>query len=80
MAGVVTLKLISTAPAQGVSAFASMIAARKVQMPLPAPVSQTPSPALASGPSPVLLTVKLAGQFNAKVAEIVWFARTLVKV
>src|SRR5438046_2484974 len=35
------------------------MAARKVQTPLPVAVSQTPSPALASLPSPLLLTVKL---------------------
>src|SRR6266700_3650811 len=42
-------------------AFASWIAARKVQTPLPAAVSHLPSPGLTSATSDGLLTVKVGG-------------------
>src|SRR4028119_568998 len=41
------------------SAFVSKIAARSVQTPLPGSVSHTPSPALASRPSAVVLRVNV---------------------
>ena len=43
-----------------VEVFASWIAARKVQIPLPGPVSQVPSPGMSSAPSPVEFIASVA--------------------
>src|SRR5436190_8298897 len=47
---------------QELSAFDSMIAARRLQKVLPVAVSQMPSPGVASGSSPESLTVSVVGQ------------------